>query len=135
MILTVLGPLSQAGLLGICQLLASFTRPSVRPGIEASQLPDFCFYPAAMFQIVYCPFSRLSDRLCLFGNDSVASCSLLSLPYRTEKLGLGVGLECRYKRRLAGLVCCRVLPAEVGVIVNPTSLSKTVQFRANVKVF
>ncbi len=43
---------------------------------------------------------------------SVASCSLLaSQPYRTEKLGLGVGLKCK---RLG-----RALPAEGGVIVNP----------------
>ncbi len=80
----ILGPLSQAGLLGICQL---------RP-------PDLCSYPGN-FKIVYCPFSRL---LCLFGNDSVAS--------RTELRSLG----CREKE--TGLVCCRVLLAEGGVIVN-----------------
>ncbi len=71
----ILGPLSQAGLLGVRQL---------RP-------PDFCSYPAAiilLFQIVYCPFSRL---LCLFGNDCVASYSLLAKPYRTEKLAWAGG--------------------------------------------
>ena len=129
MILTVLGPLSQAGLLGICQLLASFTRPSVRPGIEASQLPDFCFYPAAMFQTIdSCVFLGTIVHCSI-----AASCSLqASRTYQNSllrSLSWG-GAWVQIKRRLGSFVAERFLHKVESLVCPFQCWSK-----ANAKVF
>ncbi len=87
----ILGPLSQAGLLSTSSSWLLF--------LSCSHVSNF--------KIVYCPFSRL---LCLFGKDSVASCSLLASRTELRSLGWGWGSSAEKKggwARLLQSASCR----------------------------